>query len=59
LSDLEIDINSILENIKNDTINVDLKSFDLGDKFGVCMVDVNSGSDTRVLVKKVLDWDQK
>jgi len=59
LSDLEIDFNSILENIKNDTINVDLKSFDLSDKFGVCMVDVNSGSDTRVLVKKVLDWDQK
>jgi len=59
LSDLDIDNHSILENIKNDTINVDLKSFDLNDKFGVCMVDVNSGSDTRVLVKKVLDWDQK
>ena len=48
-----------MENIKNDTIYVDLKSFDLGDKFGVCMVDVNSGSDTWVLVKKVLEWDQK
>lgn len=47
-----------MEDIKNNLINVNLKRFELNDKFGVCMVDVDDGSDTRVLVKKVLEWDQ-
>lgn len=25
----------------------------------MCMVDIDSGSDTRVLVKKVLEWEAK
>ena len=33
--------------------------FSLPENLGLCLVDVNSGSDTRVLVKKVLAWDKE
>eukprot|EP00355_Strombidium_rassoulzadegani_P008793 CAMPEP_0168620644 /NCGR_PEP_ID=MMETSP0449_2-20121227/7256_1 /TAXON_ID=1082188 /ORGANISM="Strombidium rassoulzadegani, Strain ras09" /LENGTH=101 /DNA_ID=CAMNT_0008661681 /DNA_START=827 /DNA_END=1132 /DNA_ORIENTATION=+ len=36
-----------------------LKEFSLPDCLGLCLVDVNSGSDTKVLVKKVLEWEKK
>ena len=32
--------------------------FNLPDNIGLCLVDVNSGSDTRVLVKEVLKWEK-
>ena len=25
---------------------------------GICLVDIDSGSDTRVLVKKVMEWEK-
>ena len=35
-----------------------MKRVQLPDNLRICMVDVDSGSDTRVLVKKVLEWEK-
>lgn len=35
-----------------------MKRVQLPANLGMCMVDIDSGSDTRVLVKKVLEWEK-
>lgn len=40
-----------------DTFDFKLRSHKVSQKaFKLCLIDVNSGSDTKLMVKKVLDW---
>lgn len=36
-----------------------LRPLDLGSQLDICLIDVSSGSDTRVMVRQVLDWSTK
>jgi hypothetical protein len=40
-----------------DTFDFKLRSHQVSENaFKLCLIDVNSGSDTKLMVKKVLDW---
>jgi phosphomevalonate kinase len=57
-SDLEK--SQVLNLIKEFKASFDYKytPFNLPSNFELLMIDVNSGSDTKVLVKQVMDWEK-
>ena len=38
------------------TFDFELKPFKIREGYELCLIDVNSGSDTVIMVKKVLEW---
>lgn len=51
------DMSSQLSAFLSNKFTGDVQPFSLAADLGLCLIDVASGSDTRVLVKKVLQWD--
>ena len=44
----------------NDSFDYELRPIkSIGDKVEMCLIDVGSGSDTRLMVRQVLEWSKK
>ena len=52
------EIREVYQNIRN-KFEFHPQPFSLPDRAGLCLIDVNSGSDTRVLVKEVMKWERE